>query len=92
MGFSDKTVRTLEFDKICDLLSACAETEGAVEMAHMLTPSDDTYTVIRRQRRTTDAQRLANVKGAPSFGKIKDVSEACERADKGASLSPHDLL
>ncbi|MBE6693171.1 MAG: endonuclease MutS2 [Ruminococcaceae bacterium] len=92
MSFSDKTIRTLEFDKICALLAECAETEGAVEMAHTLTPSDDTYTVLRRQRRTTDAQRLANVKGAPSFGRIKDVSEACERAEKGAALSPRDLL
>lgn len=92
MSFSEKTIRTLEFDKICAMLEEYAETEGAKVMAHNLRPSDDTYTVLRRLRRTTDARRLADAKGAPSFGHIRDVSSACERAEKGAVLSPRELL
>ncbi len=92
MSFSEKTIRTLEFDKICAMLEACCETEGAAAMARNLRPTEDTYTVLRRQRRTTDARRLADIKGAPSFGRIRDVSSACERAGKGAVLSPRDLL
>ena len=92
MSFSEKTIRTLEFDKICAMLEEHAETEGAKIMARNLRPSDDTYTVLRRLRRTSDARRLADVKGAPSFGRIRDVSSACERAEKGAILSPRELL
>ena len=92
MSFSDKTLRTLEFDKICAMLEERAATEGAQIMARNLRPSEDTYTVLRRLRRTTDARRLADAKGAPSFGHIRDVSSACERAEKGAVLSPRELL
>ena len=92
MSFSEKTIRTLEFDKICAMLEEHASTEGAKVMARNLRPSDDTYTVLRRLRRTTDARRLADAKGAPSFGRIRDISSACERAEKGAILSPRELL
>ncbi len=92
MSFSEKTIRTLEFDKICTMLESFCETEGAASMARNLRPSEDTYTVLRRLRRTTDARRLADVKGAPSFGRIRDVASACERAEKGAVLSPRELL
>ena len=92
MSFSEKTIRTLEFDKICAMLEERAETEGAQAMARNLRPTEDTYTVLRRLRRTTDARRLADAKGAPSFGRIRDISSACERAEKGAVLSPRELL
>ena len=92
MSFSEKTIRTLEFDKICSMLEEHAETEGAKIMARNLRPTEDTYTVLRRLRRTTDARKLADAKGAPSFGRIRDISSACERAEKGAILSPRELL
>ncbi len=92
MSFSEKTIRTLEFDKICSMLESFCETEGAALKARSLRPVEDTYTVLRRQRLTTDARRLADIKGAPSFGRIRDVSSACERAEKGAVLSTRELL
>ena len=92
MSFSEKTMHSLEFDKICELLATFAPTEGAKSMARMLTPSEDIDTVLKKQRRTTDAKRLCDAKGMPSFGMVKDVSESCERAEKGAILTPGDLL
>lgn len=92
MSFSEKTLRTLEFDKICSMLEDCAETEGAKILARDLRPSEDTVTVLRRLRRTGDARRLADAKGAPSFGHIKDISGVCDRAEKGAVLSMRELL
>ncbi|MGN1444837.1 MAG: endonuclease MutS2 [Eubacteriales bacterium] len=92
MSFSEKTLHTLEFDKICAMLEDCAETEGAKALARNLRPSADTQTVLRRQARTSDARRLADAKGAPSFGHIRDISAACERAEKGAVLSMRELL
>ena len=92
MSFSEKTIRTLEFDKICAMLESCTHTEGAASLARALRPSDDPVVVKRRLQRTTDARRLADAKGAPSFGRVKDVSAACERAEKGAVLSMRELL
>jgi len=92
MSFTDKTLTTLEFDKICAMLADCAPTEGARDMAMRLMPSSDTVEVLRRLHRTTDAKRLCDVKGMPPFGSVKDVSAACERAAKGAMLSTRELL
>ncbi len=92
MSFSEKTLVTLEFDKICAMLADCAPTEGAKAMALCLMPSADTAQVLRRLRRTTDARRLCDCKGMPPFGSVKDVSESCERAVKGAMLTTRELL
>ncbi len=92
MSFSEKTLTVLEFDKICRMLADCAPTEGARAMAYRLMPSGDITDVLRRQHRTTDAKRLCDAKGMPSFGSVKDVSEACERAAKGAMLTTRELL
>ena len=92
MSFSEKTLKILEFDKIRALLSECAPTEGAKQLAARLVPSDDGVEVARRLARTTDARRLGDVKGMPPFGSVKDVSDSCERAVKGAMLNTRELL
>ena len=61
--FCQKTLSSLEFNKICEILSQHAPTEGAKAMARMLSPSDDIDVVSRRQRYTTDARRLLEEKG-----------------------------
>ena len=92
MNFTQKAINTLEFDKICAMLADCAPTEGARAMAYRLMPSSDITEVLRRQRKTTDAKRLYDVKGQPPFGSVIDVGEACERAVKGAMLNTRELL
>lgn len=92
MNISEKTIKTLEFDKIRELLADTAMTEGAKKLAFLLTPSDRMEEVVRRQQLTTDAKRLIDIKGLPSFGDIKDISTACERSQKGAVLTPGELL
>ena len=81
MSFPEKTLHTLEFDKVREMLAACALTQGAADRARALVPYDDEELVLRYQRLTTDARRLAEAKGMPSFGAVKDVTGACERAD-----------
>ena len=92
MLFSQKTQKTLEFDKIIEMLADCAATPGAKARARALIPSDDFDTVNMRQERTDDAKRLVNAKGDPPFSAPEDVEAAAERAYKGAVLSPRDLL
>ncbi len=92
MGFTEKTIKTLELDKILGMLAECAPTEGAKLRALALMPSDDEVIVLRRQRRTSDAKRLMGIKGMPSFGLVTDISDTVERAEKGATLSCRELL
>ncbi len=92
MKITNKTRSTLEFDRVCDMLADCAPTEGSRVLARSLAPSDDITVVRRRLCHTTDARRMNDAKGMPSFGRVRDVSEACERAEKGAVLTPRELL
>ena len=92
MEFTEKTLKTLEFDKIRQMLADCALTDGAKEMALALVPSEHVTVVLRNLRHTSDAVKLLNTKGTPSFGMIKDMTEICDRANKGAVLTARDLL
>ena len=92
MLYNDKNLRSLEFDKIREMLAECALTEGAKELSLSLLPSVYPEEILRRLRRTTDSRRLIDAKGVPSFGLVKDVTDSCERAGKGATLSARELL
>ncbi|MBQ8340836.1 MAG: endonuclease MutS2 [Clostridia bacterium] len=92
MKIDDKTLRKLEYDEILKMLAACAPTKGAQERALALLPDDDEDVVRRNLTRTGDACRLLSDKGMPSFGSVTDISDALERAGKGATLSTRDLL
>ena len=92
MHFSEKTLRTLEFDKIIDMLVDCAATDGAKARARTLVPSDDYDLVLERQLKADDAKRLINAKGYPSFSASDRVCASADRAYKGAQLSPIELL
>ena len=92
MLFTAKSLATLEYDKITEMLSECAATDGAAARARSLMPSDDFRTVVERQVRTEDAKRLINAKGYPTFFAKESVVAAADRAYKGAILSPRELL
>ncbi|MBE6717867.1 MAG: endonuclease MutS2 [Ruminococcaceae bacterium] len=88
----EKALKTLEYNKILEMLSSFAHTEGAKLMARSLTPTNDVWEIRRILRQTTDALEYLNIKGMPSFGNIVDISFAVDNAKKGASLSPETLL
>ncbi|MBO7360748.1 MAG: endonuclease MutS2 [Clostridia bacterium] len=92
MYLTDKTVSLLEFDKIRAMLAGHAGTEGSRRAALALMPDDDPVRVEASLKRTTDARALLNEKGKPPFGGIKDLSSHTERAEKGAMLTPAELL
>jgi DNA mismatch repair protein MutS2 len=92
MLFTSKTLTTLEFDKIIEMLAECCSTDGAKARAKSLVPTSDFDTVYSRQQKTDDAKRLINAKGYPSFVAPESVVSAAERAYKGAILSPKELL
>ena len=92
MKITEKTLVTLEFDKIRQMLAESCPTSGAARLAASLMPIEHADLVRRRLRRTTDARRLSDAKGMPSFGSVVDVGDICERAQKGAVLTPRELL
>lgn len=92
MLYTQKTLATLEYHKIIAMLAAHAMTEGARARALSLLPSEDYDTVLSRQRHTADARRMVVLKAYPPFGGVVDVVSAVERAEKGATLSPRELL
>ncbi len=92
MIFTQKTLNTLEYDKIIEMLAECTATEGAKARARALMPTDDPDFVIDRQTKTDDAKRLINAKGYPSFSAPDSVPASADRAYKGGILSPRELL
>ena len=92
MLFTSKTLNTLEYNKIVEMLAECASTAGAKARAYALAPVADYDAVIKRQTKTDDAKRLINAKGYPSFSAEESVVPAADRAYKGAVLSPRELL
>lgn len=90
-GF-EKALGTLEFDKILDMLCDCAPIEGAKTLAKKVRPSVTATVIKKSMSETTEAKRLVYMKGAPSFGGIKDITNALDRAEKDASLNMAELL
>lgn len=92
MLFSQKTLETLEYNKIIEMLCEFASTDGAKARARTLLPTDDFDTVRDRQSKCDAAKRLINHKGYPSFVAAESVVASADRAYKGAVLSPAELL
>ena len=92
MSINEKAIYALEFDKIRVLLSSLCPTSGAKERALAIEPLVHTEQILRQQKKTTDAKRLLEAKGMPPFGTVVDINDICERATKGATLTPRELL
>ena len=92
MSINEKAINALEFDKIRTILSSLCPTQGAKEQALSLTPLFHAEQITRQQKKTTDARRLLEAKGMPPFGTVIDINDICERATKGATLTPRELL
>jgi len=87
-----KSKTTLEYDKILLHIAELAQTEGAKEKIKNLSPAIYPEFVIKYLNQTSDAKKLSSLKGSPSFGTVKYVADATERAVKGSTLAPIELL
>lgn len=92
MEYASKAIRILEFDKVIEQLTAFVRTESGKEAAKALEPSSDTVTVKRRLAETSKAKELIAKNSMPSFGNGKNVLNSVDRALKGATLMPIELL
>ena len=88
----EKSLQKLELDQVLQLLAGCAGSQGGKEACLRLRPSSDLEDVRLLLDQTTSASDLCTRKGNPVFGDVTDVSASLERADRGGSLQPKELL
>ncbi len=88
----DKSLLKLELDQVLQLLSQCAGSIGGKEACLRIRPSADLEEVELSLEQTTAAADLCTRKGNPVFGDVTDVSASLERAARGGSLQPKELL
>ena len=88
----EKSLHKLELDQVLIQLASCAGSEGGKQACLNLRPSSDLEDVQAMLDETTAASELCTRKGNPSFSDVKDVSASLERADRGGSLQPAELL
>lgn len=87
-----KSQHKLELNQILQLLADCAGSVGGKELCMQLTPSSDLEQVRQLLAETTAAATLSINKGYPVFSDVRDVSASLDRADRGGSLQPIELL
>lgn len=92
LNSSWKSIKTLEFDKIRELLSEACPTDGSKALALALEPAVYEDEARLRLQKTGDAKEMMTTRGMPSFGSVKDIGPILERADKNATLGYRDLL
>ncbi len=88
----EKSLIKLELDQVLSLLADCAGSEGGKQACLALRPTSDLEEVTHMLQQTTAASDLSTHKGYPAFASAADVSASLERADRGGSLQPKELL
>ena len=88
----EKSLVKLELNQVLTMLADCAGSEGGKEACLKLRPTSDLEEVERMLGQTTAASELSTRKGYPAFASAADVSASLERADRGGSLQPKELL
>ena len=88
----EKSLHKLELDRVLEKLSECAVSGEAKDRCLALVPNPDKEDVIGLQTQTSDACYLINLRSSPAFQDVKDVRASLDRADRGGSLTPKELL
>ncbi len=88
----NKNYKSLELDKVLDMLAQLTSFEDAKELALSLEPSYSLFEVNELIRETSDAHSLSARFGSPSFGNLHNIKNSLRRAEAGAVLTPIELL
>ncbi len=88
----NKYLKTLELDKILEMLAQQASNEETKRMALSVRPDSDLERVKYENLKTNQAFMLSVQFGTPPFTNFKDISSAAARAKSGAVISLRDLM
>lgn len=89
---NDRALRILEFDKVKNKLRKYAITSGGKELIDSLSPYNSIYEIEHKLEETNEALDILIKKGAPPFEGLHETKEEIERAVKGGTLNPSQLL
>lgn len=92
MSGIERCLKTLELDKILELLANEATIEDAKRSALEVVPQTELESVEKLLSNTFDAYNFMARYSAPSFGNAKNVSVPLNRANASAVLSMRELL
>lgn len=88
----NKYLKTLELDKILEMLAELASNDETRRMALAVRPDTDLERVRYENTKTNQALELSIQFGLPPFTNFKDISTAAKRAKSGAVISLRDLM
>ena len=88
----EKSQMKLELNQVLEKLAACAGSSYAKSACLALKPTSDIDEVQCLLDETTAASNLSTHKGFPGFSEVRDVSASLDRAERGGSLQPKELL
>ena len=88
----EKSRLKLELDRVLSMLADCAGSIDGKAACLALMPSSDLEQVQQWLAETTAASTLSTQKGYPGFANVKDVTASLDRAERGGTLQPKELL
>ena len=89
---NEKVLKTLEYNKIIEILADKADSAPGKKLCRELVPSTDLEEIRRNQRQTGDALRRLFKLGGTSFGNNKDLGFTIRSLEVGSTLSILELL
>ena len=89
---NEKVLKTLEYNKILEMLANKANSAPGKKLCRELMPSTDPEEIRRNQRQTADALRRLFKLGSTSFGNNKDLGFTIRSLEIGSPLSIPELL
>ena len=89
---NEKVLKTLEYNKIIDMLTEKADSEPGKKLCRELAPSTDIKEIRENQRQTADALSRLFAVGSTSFGSNRDLGFSIRSLEIGGTLSILELL
>ena len=89
---NNKSLSTLEYNKIISRLVSFARSDGAKQILHKLEPMTDIDKINTALDYTNDALTRVYQKGSVDFSRIKDIRGSIARLKVGSSLNALELL
>lgn len=87
-----KVLKTLEFNKIIDMLMEEAYSDPGKSLCETLVPSTDLHQIQTMQQNTSDALTRIWQKGSLSFSGLIDIGPSLKRLEIGSTLGMGELL